>query len=57
MPETVLIVDDASSHLRMTEYAIGQKLGYHAVTAAAGKKPFGGCCPASSRNPICCCSI
>lgn len=38
MPETVLIVDDESSHLRMAEYAIGQKLGYRAVTVGGGEE-------------------
>jgi len=36
MTETVLIVDDGSSHLRMAEYTIGQKLGYHVITADGG---------------------
>ncbi len=38
MPELILIVDDESSHLRMTEYTIAQKLGYRTVTASSGEE-------------------
>jgi DNA-binding NtrC family response regulator len=38
MPANILIVDDASSHLRMIEYVIGQKLGYHVITASTSEE-------------------
>jgi len=38
MTDIVLIVDDGSSHLRMAEYAIGQKLGYRVTTAGSGEE-------------------
>ena len=38
MPETILIIDDASNQLRMTRYAINQRLGYHVVTVAGSEE-------------------
>ncbi|MDE3016219.1 MAG: sigma-54-dependent Fis family transcriptional regulator [Pseudomonadota bacterium] len=38
MTATILIVDDNPEQLRMAEYAVGQRLRYHAVTAGSGEE-------------------
>jgi DNA-binding NtrC family response regulator len=38
MLDTVLIIDDASSTVRMTDHIIGQKLGYRTVTVKNGEE-------------------
>lgn len=38
MPETILIVDDEISQLRMAEFVVKDKLRYQVVTASGGQE-------------------
>lgn len=38
MPETILIVDDEISQLRMAEFVVKEKLRYQTVTASGGQE-------------------